>query len=323
MNSLTIFDLPFSLTLVIPFLGAGALAWAGYLLGKWFAPDFRRFRLGSKTRLDNFLDERAAKGAQRARVSIGSQEHKIRIAFTSLKIDAAGSEEYYMTLATVAIGVVFMLALMLIGLPFVTSLSGLLAGRVFLDGWVARSWSKVRADVESELPSLLLRLSSILQTTPNVPSALETVSTTLKRNGPLRLWAMETAARMHSEGHGVMDDVRENAAGVSTSLAIATELIGRVWTTGGEGYAKAFGAAADNLESVLDARVEARSKGTGAQGTVNILTVMTFFMIGFMMKSAAMESAVSMLIVQVLYAGITLLIVYGHKQVSEIIDSVV
>jgi len=169
----------------------------------------------------------------------------------------------------------------------------------------------------------LLRLSSTLQTTPNVPSAIETVSTTLKGNGPLRVWAMETAARMHSEGYGVMDSVREHAAGISTSLAIATELIGRVWTTGGEGYAKAFGAAADNLESVLDARVEARSKGSGAQGTVNILTVMTFFMIAFMMKSDAMADAVSLTIVQVLYAGITLLIVYGHKQVSELIDSVV
>jgi hypothetical protein len=319
----TLFEIPFALAFIIPFLGAAALAWAGYLLGKWFSPEFRQFRFGSKNRLDRFLDERAAKGAPKSSVSIGSNEHKIRIAFASIKVDAAGSEEYYMTLATVAIGVGFMLVLMLIGLPFITSLSGLLAGRVFLDGWITRSWSKVRADMESELPSLLLRLSSILQTTPNVPSALETVSSTLKRNGPLRTWAMETAARMHSEGYGVMDDIREHAAGISTSLAIATELIGRVWTTGGEGYAKAFGAAADNLESVLDARVEARSKGTGAQGTVNILTVMTFFMIGFMMKSDAMADAVSMMIVQVLYAGITLLIVYGHKQVSELIDSVV
>jgi hypothetical protein len=317
-----LFDLPFAIKFVVPILGAAAMAWAGYLLGKWYTPEFK-FKLGSKNRLDSFLDKRGAKGAAKSSVPIGGQEHRVRIAFASLKIDAAGSEEYYMTLATIVIGVVFMLILMLIGLPFITSLAGLLAGRVFLNGWITRSWNKVRADMESELPSLLLRLSSTLQTTPNVPSAIETVSTTLKGNGPLRVWAMETAARMHSEGYGVMDAIRENAAGISTSLAIATELIGRVWITGGEGYAKAFGAAADNLESVLDARVEARAKGSGAQGTVNILTVMTFFMIAFMMKSDAMAEAVSLLIVQVLYAGITLLIVYGHKQVSELIDSVV
>lgn len=319
----TLLNIPFSLTMLVPFLGAGAMAWAGYMLGKWFSPEFRHFKFGSRTRLDNFLDERAMKGTPQSSVPVGGKQHRIRVAFATVKVDAAGSEEYYMTLATAGIGVVFMLILMLIGLPFITSLSGLLAGRVFLDGWITRSWNKVRADMESELPSLLLRLSSTLQTTPNVPSALETVATTLKRNGPLRVWAMESAARMHSEGYGVMDSIRENAAGISTSLAIAVELIGRVWTTGGEGYAKAFGAAADNLESVLDARVEARARGSGAQGTVNILTVMTFGMIAFMMKSDAMADAVNLTIVQVLYAGISLLIVYGHKQVSELIDSVV
>ncbi len=319
----TVFDIPFSITLLVPFLGAGAVSWAGYLLGQWFTPEFRQFRFGSKTRLDHFLDERTTKGNAGNSVPVGGREHRIRIAFTSIKIDANGNEEYYMTLATVALGVSFMTALMLIGLPFITSLSGLLAGRVFLDGWISRSWNKVRADMEGELPSLLLRLSSTLQTTPNVPSAIETVSSTLKSDGPLQRWAMETAARMHTEGYSAMESIRVNAAGISTSLAIATELIGRVWTTGGEGYAKAFGAAADNLESVLDARVEARSKGSGAQGTVNILTVMTFGMIAFMMKSDALADAVSLTIVQVLYAVISLLIVYGHRQVSELIDSVV
>jgi hypothetical protein len=319
----TLFNIPFSLTFVIPFLGAGAVSWAGYLLGKWFTPEFRQFKFGSKTQLDRFLNEGATKNRAKTSVTIGGKEHRIRIAFASIKLDAAGSEEYYMTLATVSLGVAFMLVLMLIGLPFITSLSGLLAGRVFLDGWIMRSWNKVRAEMEGELPSLLLRLSSTLQTTPNVPSAIETVSFTLRSDGPLKSWAMEAAARMHSEGYAVMDSIRENAAGISNSLAIATELIGRVWTTGGEGYAKAFGAAADNLESVLDARVEARARGSGAQGTVNILTVMTFGMIAFMMKSDALADAVYLTIVQVLYAVISLVIVYGHRQVSELIDSVI
>lgn len=318
-----LFDLPFALHFILPLFGALALGWGGYMLGKIFMPDFRRFKFGSKSRLDRFLDQSSGRDAARSSVPVGGREHKIRIAFASIKVDAADSEEYYMTLAAAALGVAFMIVLMLIGLPFVTSLAGLLAGRVFLDGWITRSWNRVRADVEGELPSLLLRLSSTLQTTPNVPSAMETVSSTLKSNGPLRQWAMETAARMHSEGHGAMELIRVNAAGISTSLAIATELIGRVWITGGEGYAKAFGAAADNLESVLDARVEARSKGSGAQGTVNILTVMTFFMIAFMMKADAMADAVSLTLVQVLYAVIALVIVFGHRQVSELIDSVV
>ncbi len=96
-----------------------------------------------------------------------------------------------------------------------------------------------------------------------------------------------------------------------------------MWTTGGEGYAKAFGTAADNLESVLDARVLARAKGGSAQGTVNILTVMTFVMIAFMSRSGAMSDIVKSPLVQVLYALICLVIVYGHSQVSSIIDNAV
>ena len=49
------------------------------------------------------------------------------------------------------------LVLLMIGLPLLTSLIGFAAGWVFMDGWVKRSWSKVRTDIEAELPSLLLR----------------------------------------------------------------------------------------------------------------------------------------------------------------------
>jgi len=115
--------------------------------------------------------------------------------------------------------------------------------------------------IEAELPSLLMRLNATIQASPNVPAALETVAKTLRSDGPLRTWTLELASRMHSEGYGAMDSIRESAAGISTSLSIAADLIGRMWTTGGEGYSKAFGAAADNLESVLDARVLAPKVG--------------------------------------------------------------
>ena len=67
----------------------------------------------------------------------------------------------------------------------------------------------------------------------------------------------------------------------------------------------------------------ARAKGGSAQGTVNILTVMTFVMIAFMSRSGAMSDIVKSPLVQVLYALICLVIVYGHSQVSNIIDNAV
>ena len=256
-------------------------------------------------------------------VQVGSFDHRVRIAFAKFNIDVAGSESYYLMLGRIVAGAALTMALLIAGLPLLTSLVGIVAGYIFVNGWVTRAWSKARTDIEAELPSLLLRLNATIQAAPNVPAALETVAKTLRSDGPLRVWTLETAARMHSEGYGAMEAIRESAAGISTSLSIAADLIGRMWTTGGEGYAKAFGAAADNLESVLDARVLARAKGGSAQGTVNILTGMTFVMIAFMSRSDALADIVKSPLVQALYAGIALVIVYGHSQVSNIIDNAV
>lgn len=320
-NTLTLFNIPFVLVYILPFVGAGALAWGGYMLGQRFAPNFTG--RSKRARLENFAGEKVSPNRKVNVSAVGSQEHKVRNAFAKIGIDAAGNEDYYLMMGRLVAGAALSLALMVVGLPFITSLVGFIAGHVFLTGWITRSWNKTRTEMEAELPSLLMRLNATIQTAPNVPSALEIVAKTLRSDGPLRVWTLETAARMHSEGHGAVESIRQSATGISMSLSIVAELIGRVWTTGGEGYGKAFGAAADNLESVLDARVLARSKGGSAQGTVNILTVMTFGMIAFMTRSQALHQTVSQPIVQVLYAVIALVIVYGHSQVSEIIDNAV
>ena len=312
------FEIPY-LSLILPLLGAGALAWAAWHIGSMF-----NLRIGRPqvTRLENFATSKRGAGKNSA-TPVGSFEHRVRIAFAKINIDVTGSENYYLMLGRIAAGAALTIALMIVGLPFLTSLSGFAAGYVFVGGWVTRSWNKTRTEMESELPSLLMRLNATIQAAPNVPAALETVAKTLRSDGPLRTWTMDVAARMHSEGYGAVESIRESAAGISTSLSIAADLIGRMWTTGGEGYAKAFGTAADNLESVLDARVLARAKGGSAQGTVNILTVMTFVMIAFMSRSDALADIVKSPLVQVLYAVICLVIVYGHSQVSNIIDNAV
>jgi Flp pilus assembly protein TadB len=320
MTTTNLFDLPPLLTFFLPFIAAGMLAWIAWRLGRKFT--MPRIGRPQVTRIENFAGSKHNIG-KTSSAAVGSFEHRVHIAFSRIGIDAVDNEEYYMTLARIVAGVALTLILMIVGLPFFTSLTGLLAGYIFVNGWVTRAWNKTRTDMEAELPSLLLRLNATIQAAPNVPAALETVAKTLRSDGPLRAWTLETAARMHSEGHGAVEAIRESAAGISTSLSIAADLIGRMWTTGGEGYAKAFGTAADNLESVLDARVLARAKGGSAQGTVNILTVMTFVMIAFMSRSGAMSDVVQSPLVQFLYALLCLVIVYGHSQVSSIIDNAV
>jgi len=321
MISNNLFDLsPIFTSMLLPFIGAGALAWIAYWIGERLGPP-QIGKSKSESCIEMFATSK--RESKTSSAPVGSFEHRVRVAFAGVGMDASGGEEYYLLMARLAVGAVMFLVLLLIGLPFITSLIGFAAGWVFMDGWVKRAWSKVRTDVEAELPSLLLRLSSVIQTAPNVPSALEIVAGTLAEGRPLKVWTLEVAARMHSEGHSAMDSIRDSAAGISTSLSIASDLIGRMWTTGGEGYSKAFGAAADNLESVLDARVLARAKGGSAQGTVNILTAMTFVMIAFMSRNPSLASTMKLPLVQVAYAVICLVIVFGHSQVTEIIENVV
>ena len=321
MEALNYFNIPSLAYTALPILAALALAAIAYLLfgvlGGYLS---RKSDVG---RLDQFSANRAAgiAAASLQEISIGSADHRVRLAFKSVGFDANGNETFYLMVGRAAAGAIFFVVLLIVGLPVVTSLSGFLAGIVFVNGWVTRSWNKMRTEMEAEIPSLLTRLSSALQIAPNVPGALEIVGDTLRRDGPLHTWTVELAGRMHAEGHGAMDEVRKDAASVSPSLSIVTELIGRMWQTGGSGYHAAFSAASENLESILDARVMARAKGGSAQKTANTLVVLIVVMIAFLTRGDAMREVTQQPFVQAAYAVIVLVVVYGHSVISDIIDN--
>ncbi len=226
-----------SLSQIAAFGAAGAIAFAVWVLGDILTPNLLRGRQTS--RLSMFASKGGAAETKTA-VPVGSFAHRVQVAFSGVRMDASGREESLLFLARIAAGGAFAVGLFIIGLPPLTCLAGLPAGWIFVDSWITRSWSKVKTDVEGELPSMLTRLASIVQTSPNVPSAMETVAMTLRADGPLRQWCLDTAARMHRDGFAAIETIRENAVGISPSLAIATELVGRMWRTGGEGYSDRF-----------------------------------------------------------------------------------
>ena len=320
MEALSYFGIPPMAYRALPILAALALAAIAYfgagILSSYLS---RKSEIG---RLDNFSAGRAAgiAAANLQEISIGSADHRVRLAFKSIGFDAKGNEAFYLMVGRVAAGAIIFVILLIVGLPVVTSLSGFLAGFVFVNGWVTRAWNKMRTEMESEIPSLLTRLASALQIAPNVPGALEIVGETLRRDGPLHAWTVDLAGRMHAQGHGAMKDVRKDAATVSPSLSIVTELISRMWQTGGSGYHAAFAAASENLESVLDARVMARAKGGSAQKTANTLVILIVVMIAFLTRGDAMAEVTQQPFVQAAYAVIVLVVVYGHSVISNIID---
>lgn len=321
--NLSYYNLPSEIYALMPFVAAGAVAVVAYFI--FLALTQQLSRKSDVGRLDAFSAARAGgiANASLEEISIGSFEHRVRLAFASIKIDATGNETFYLMVARIGAGIVAVLILLLIGLPVLTALSGFLAGYVFVNGWVTHSWNLLRTDMEAEIPSLLTRLGSALQIAPNVPGALEIVGETLRANAPLHAWTLDLAAQMHAEGQPAMDTARKKAAAISPSLSIVTELIARMWQTGGTGYHAAFASAAENLESVLDARVMARAKGGAAQRTANTLVALIVFMIAFMTKGDALSEIAKLPVVQIAYAVIVLVVVFGHSQISKIIDEAV
>ena len=85
--------------------------------------------------------------------------------------------------------------MLVVGLPFITSLIGLVAGYVLVNGLVTRAWNRMRTDVEAEIPTLLSGLKSAISTAPNVPQALADTARTLRAGGPLRSWAEKLPRR--------------------------------------------------------------------------------------------------------------------------------
>jgi hypothetical protein len=314
-----IFNIPPILYNLLPALGAAALAVIGYLVAERLV-----MGLGSKssvTRLEAFAGTAAAPGV--TAVPVGSSTHRVRLAFARYGIAAGGREDFILWMARLVVGIGLTLLLLVAGLPFVTSLIGLVAGYVLVNGLITRTWNKMRTDVEAEIPGLLSGLKSAISTAPNVPQALADTARTLRIGGPLRSWAEQTASRMHAEGQPCLEALRKEAAAVSSSLAVCVELIGRMWTTGGEGYSQAFENAADNLRDVLSARVLARARGAGAQSTTNLLMGLAFVVIVFINRNPSMAVTVRTPLVQVAYAVIFLMIVYGYTMINNMIENAV
>jgi len=305
---------------LIPILGAAAVALAGYFA---LAPVAEALsRRGSSNRLDAFAQRRSDQRAAE-KVAFGGEEHRLRVAFSMVGIDVSGREVFYLWIARAALGGALFVGLQIVGLPLLTALVGFPAGYILLNGFVQQAWNKVRSEVESEIPTLLNSLSATFQTAPNVIAAVESVSETLRSNGPLRRWLMDLLETMHESGAGGLDAVAREAADYSPSLSIVVELIHRMWQTGGSGYAQAFIAAAENLETVLDARVDARATGDANRGLVNILMGATVAMMGIFARTKGMQETVSSPLVQIAYMLILLMVIFGQTQINKMIDEAV
>jgi hypothetical protein len=134
-------------------------------------------------------------------------------------------------------------------------------------------WNKARLALEKEIPSFLMNLSSVIQLTPNVPRALEDACLSLQPDGQLRSWMERLVHALQSRGKKGLDEMQDEARQISPSLLLVVVEIGRLWETGGQGYAQSFQMVSENLSGLLEGRSKAFSKAEGAWGTIRVIVI--------------------------------------------------
>ncbi len=315
-----LFDIPQPLMFALPFLSALSLAVIAYVLIEPVVS--KAFRSRNADRLDGMAG--AGQTVAASREHTGSKKHRIRLAFRQFGLDAAGKEDFYVIAASALLGAGIFIVLMIVGLPPFSALVGFIMAYVFVEGWIGQSWSKIKSDVENEIPTFLNALASTLQIAPNVPAGIERVADTLSPSSSLREWVIGLASSMMAKGvPAAIKEAMPEAEAFSPSLVVVLALIDRMHQTGGTGYGKAFVAAAENMESVLDARVNARAQGSGERGVMYFLMIAAIALSAISLRNEALADVVSSPLVQIMYAVIFLGMTYGLTVINDIIDSVV
>ena len=257
----------YSLQSIIPIIAAVCAAVIVYGLLSWL---FGR-RPSSEALLRDFASPQAQAAVAEARV--GSQEHKIRIAFAGYRLDVSGRELLSLYLSTGALGLGIAVVLAGLGMPPLFWLAGPAVAYFGVSSLVNGRWNKLRRSMEKEIPSFLMNLSSVIQLNPNVIQALEDASLSLNPKGQLKPWIERLGHAIQSRGKPGLDEMQAEASDISSSLLLVVVEIGRLWETGGQGYAQSFQMVSENLSGILEGRSKAYSKADGAWGTIRVIVL--------------------------------------------------
>lgn len=190
----------------------------------------------------------------------------------------------------VAGGLVPVLGLMLARFPLLPSLVAGVLGFVVADAWLKGRWQKFRSSLEAELPTFVSRLGAMLLLNESLTACLDEVLETLPpETSTLRVWMEGYLQGVRQEGKDFLDHAREQANRISPSLALVVFQLGRVVETGGVGFARAFAASAEELQTILEVRAVAAAKAEGARNSIAILLVIMGAVIALMATSPGMR----------------------------------
>jgi hypothetical protein len=297
-----------------PFIAGGALAFGTYFLARL---------LTQIKRPGGRLTQFAGSATEKAAADTGSQNHKVRLVFASFGLDVSGNETLALWLARLGGGTAMALILLLFNAPLLMLPAAYVAAWFLVDSQLNGAWIKLTHGVEKDIPIFLSRLASTIQIESNVLEALNEVTETLDWKSPLRAWMLQFIARCQAGGQQALGEMLEEAQAVSTSLGIAVFEIDRLWETGGPGYARAFGIAADNIGDALKARGLAHAKGDGAKGSIRMIVIALIVVMVFLFGTPQFSTAMQDINMQVMFAFILAWMFFGWSMIDSIIEGAV
>lgn len=310
--------IPAQLVHLAPFAAAAAAALVGYLLTEMLVKSV--LVRGAKERVANYVA--MAETSFGEEVEVGSQVHKVRLAFARFGVDVAGREviALWAARASMALGVAFLV--WWVGFPVLAAPVGAVIGWLLTGSIVEGAWSTMRRGIEEEIPTLLSRLAGTVQADPNVLQAIEEVSETLSQRGPLHSWLRRLVARVQAGGRPAYQAMLAEAESISPSLGLALFEVGRLWETGGPGYVEAFSRAAENLGEILDSRARAEAKAAGMKSAIRIVLGTLVLVVVIMIRNPAMSGSIRTPLVQLAYLGIAVWVAIGWSMVNGMIEEV-
>lgn len=304
---------------IVLILGASAGAYLSYIFGiklsqTWLAPRASR-------RVKDMLRVREAKKTSPA--AYGSPEFKIRLVFSPLHIDVANREEIALNITRFLVGLLVAFVLRFVfGLPTIACLSGILGGVLITNTLASGAWRSMCEKIDQEIPVFLSGFSSTIQVNPNILQAVEEESGVLASGSPLQVWLRDRFIRLGQEkGVSALPELIEEAFHVSNSLGVMVFLISRLWRTGGMEWRRSFALAASNLEGVMEARILGLAAGTSAKGAVKVIIGVTSVVVMVLARNPLFVNAVNNPVVQFVYAGTTLSMIFGYGYMGNMIDN--
>jgi hypothetical protein len=295
-------------------LAAGCLSLALYLLLQGL---FNRPPAAAKALADFAGQPAAATDA----VAIGSEQHRLRLAFQQFKLNVAGHETQAKWFARVGLSLSAALLVYLLGFPLVATLGGAVLGFIAVEAFIGHTWRQQQLAIERELPTLLSSLSTTLGVEANPRQALEAVLGTLEESSALRRWLTHLLTQVQMEGQAAFKTLLPEAQALSPALGLLVFQLQRLLTTGGTGYSQAFLQSAESLGQILEARATASAKADNARGSAWIIIGSLGFTLVMLARAPEFQAALAEPILQAVYLGLIIMVAFGMQVVNGLVDN--